>query len=283
MFVEICVNSLVWDDKLKIPVCTALQSQLNAARSFNPFPAGVLENQNNQFIISGVIFAKTRFNPFPVTKSLFSAFNSFCQIRTYISKKINKALWYFYGPWENFFIAHKGMLTILRPLPSTLLIVSHVRLQSLLYSWHLSLKHFFSCCPHKVSIHCIIFFSFSFLSGFPQLFIKQFGFMFSWYYQCFRHPGVKRSIFSGRIYIFFREWTFETVINWHKKMLEWMLFSHVPFKAFPGEDIFFYLWELSDSDFSYYCLCSIYHFFLQKPQLRMINCQREKQDYLHNQ
>ena len=152
-------------------------------------------------------------------KVFFSAFNSFCQIRTYISKKINKALWYFYGPWENFSIAHKGMLTILRPLPSTLLIVSHVRLQSLLYSWHLSLKHFFSCCPHKVSIHCIIFFSFSFLSGFPQLFIKQFGFMFSRYYQCFRHPGVKRSIFPGRIYIFSREWTFETVINRIKKKI----------------------------------------------------------------
>ena len=35
------------------------------------------------------------------------------------------------------------MQIVLRPLPSTLLIVSHVCLQSSLYSWNLSLKYFF--------------------------------------------------------------------------------------------------------------------------------------------
>ena len=105
------------------------------------------------------------------------------------------------------------MLIVFRPSPSTLLIVSHVCLQSTIFLKFIT-EVFFSCCPHKASIHCIIFFKsrFSFLTGFPQLFIKQFGFTFSQYYQCFRHPGVKRSIFIGRIYIFFREWTFETVI-----------------------------------------------------------------------
>ena len=40
------------------------------------------------------------------------------------------------------------------------------------------------------------------LTGFPQLYIKEFGFAFSRYYQCFRHQRVKRPIFSGRSCIF---------------------------------------------------------------------------------
>ena len=85
---------------------------------------------------------------------------------------------------------------------------------NLLYSWNLSLKYFFHAALTRRVYTALYSLNhrFSFLTGFPQLFIKQFGFTFSQYYQCFRHPGVKRSIFIGRIYIFFREWTFETVI-----------------------------------------------------------------------
>ena len=101
-------------------------------------------------------------------------------------------------------------------------------LQSLLYSWNSSLKYFFrtAITSHKVRIHCIIFLNLDLVSwqNFLNSILNNLAFVFSVLSVL---QTLKSLFFSGRIYIFFREWTFKTAINRLKKLLNalsWSLF-----------------------------------------------------------
>ena len=99
------------------------------------------------FIISEVMFAKIKFSSVPhvikVRKSFFSAFNSSCyRSGPILAKKILKPSDTSTASERAFPLLTNvsGMLTVLRPLPSTLWIVCHV---CLLYFWNLLSKYFF--------------------------------------------------------------------------------------------------------------------------------------------
>ena len=138
-------------------------------------------------------------------------------------------------------------------------------LQSLLYSWNSSLTYFFrtAITSHKARIHCIIFLNPDLVSwqNFLNSILNNLAFVFSVLSVL---QTLKSLFFSGRIYIFFSEWTFKTAINRLKKIIKCTVLESIQknISQFLSSNIFSIYYRIKVKLSSFLLGLFFYEFFL---------------------